>query len=59
MNEQLVLIPRKNSKPGCNFSHSPLANTWQVNLRITDSENFPFVYCDQCQRVTCYRKSHQ
>jgi len=55
MNEQLVLIPGNHNKPGCNFSHSPIADTWRINLRITDSEKFPFVYCNQCTRHNCYR----
>lgn len=59
MNAQLVLIPRINNRPGCNFSRSPLADTWQVNLRITDNDRFPFIYCDQCTRLTCYRRSNQ
>jgi hypothetical protein len=34
MKEQLELIARTNSRPGDNFSGSPLADTWFVNLRI-------------------------
>jgi hypothetical protein len=59
MKEQLVLIRTKDNRPGCNFSRSPVAETWYVNIRITDSERFPFVYCDQCSRPTCYRRRHQ
>jgi hypothetical protein len=56
MEEQLELIGIKRKKPGCNFSHWPAADTWMVNLRITDSEKFPFVYCDQCSRPDCFRR---
>lgn len=59
MKEQLELVAMRNIKPGCNFSHLPLADTWQVNLRITESERFPFVFCDKCARVNCYRRRHQ
>ena len=55
MKEQLELIARTNSKPGCNFSSSPLADTWFVNLRITESQAFPIVHCDECPRQTCFR----
>jgi hypothetical protein len=58
MNEQLVLIRTKNGKPGCNFSRTPAADTWLINLRITDSEKFPFVCCEKCPRPACYRFEH-
>jgi hypothetical protein len=56
MQEQLELIPKIDKRPGCNFGHLPAAETWFVNIRITDSERFPFVHCDQCSRLTCYRR---
>jgi hypothetical protein len=55
MKEQLELIARTNDKPGCYFSRSPLADTWFVNLRITESPALPFVHCDECPRQTCFR----
>jgi len=57
MNEQMVILPRKNSKPGCSFSKTPAAETWMVHLNITESDRLPFIYCDQCSRPTCYRRS--
>jgi hypothetical protein len=54
MEEQLELIGLKN-KQGCNFSRTPMADTWMVNIRITASEKFPFVHCDECPRQVCYR----
>jgi hypothetical protein len=59
MKEQLELIRKIDGRPGCNFSHSEVAETWRVNIRMTESERFPFVYCDQCSRPTCYRRRHQ
>jgi hypothetical protein len=35
MNEKLVLIPEVHHQPGCNFSKSPIADTWRINIRIT------------------------
>jgi hypothetical protein len=55
MQEQLELIARTDFKPSCNFSRSPLADTWFVNLRITESQKLPFVYCEECPRQRCYR----
>jgi hypothetical protein len=59
MQAQLELIVRTNDRPGCNFSQSPIADTWLVNLRITESERFSFVYCDECSRQTCYRNTYR
>jgi hypothetical protein len=55
MKEQLELISTQKSRSGCNFSRLPSADTWLVNLRITSSEKFPYIYCDECPRTTCYR----
>jgi hypothetical protein len=55
MKEQLELISTQKSRSGCNFSRLPSADTWLVNLRITSSEDFPYIYCDECPRTTCYR----
>jgi hypothetical protein len=56
MNEQMVIFPRVKLKPGCNFSRTPAAETWMVNLNITESARLPFIYCDQCRRLSCYRQ---
>lgn len=61
MQKQLELIARTDFKPSCNFSRSPLADTWFVNLRmfvnlrITESQKLSFVYCEECPRQRCYR----
>jgi hypothetical protein len=55
MREQLELIARTDQRPGCHFSQSILADSWFVNLHITENEKCTFVYCDQCSRPTCYR----
>jgi hypothetical protein len=55
---QLELIPRSQNKPGCNVSLSDCADTWAVNLRLSDSEKYPFVYCDKCSRLSCYRRKY-
>jgi hypothetical protein len=55
MKEQLELIGTKISRAGCNFSQTPAADTWLINIRMTESEKFTFVCCDECPRPTCYR----
>jgi hypothetical protein len=59
MEEQLELIGAKSSRPGCNFSRLPAAEIWLVNLRITASEKFPFEYCNECPRSSCYRYKYR
>jgi len=55
MQAQLELIARRDTKPGCNFSQSPLKETWYVNLRVTDTQNYPFILCEKCTNTSCFR----
>jgi hypothetical protein len=55
MQAQLEMIAGIHKEVGCNFSQSSFSGTWFVNLRITDTKEYPFINCNNCSRQRCYR----